>query len=76
MFAGAVNVAPPLGEVSDTVGGALLAGFTVTLTAVDVVVAPALSRATAVSEYVPAAALLQVAVYGLLESLAISVDPR
>jgi hypothetical protein len=51
--AGAVNVAPLAGLVSDTVGGWLFA--TVIERAADVVVAPALSRATAVREYVPAA---------------------
>ena len=49
MFAGAVNEAPDAGDVMLTVGAALPLELTVTDTAVDVRVAPALSRATAVS---------------------------
>ena len=45
------------------------------LRAAEVAVAPPLSRARAVSEYVPAAALLHVALYGALVSLAINVVP-
>ncbi len=50
MVAGAVNVAFADGEDNDTDGATLPAGFTVTLTADDLVAALALSRATAVSE--------------------------
>ena len=53
--AGAVNVALFAGEVSDTVGAGLLAGSTVIDTGEDVVDAPWLSVARAVSAYVPAA---------------------
>ena len=45
------------------------------LRAADVVVAPALSRATAVTENDPAGALLHVAVYGLVVSEPMSVEP-
>jgi hypothetical protein len=42
----------------------------------EVVVAPSSSAATAVNEYVPAATLLQVTLYGLVVSVAINVVPR
>jgi hypothetical protein len=57
MLAGAVYVAPLAGAVSATDGGAVA---TVTETGADVVEAPALSTATAVSVYVPAATLVHV----------------
>ena len=44
-------------------------------TAADLVDAPALSLATAVRLYVPAATLLQLAEYGLDVSLPTSVEP-
>ena len=47
-----------------TVGGVFTPELTVTETADEVVLAPRLSVATAVMEYVPAATLLQVYVYG------------
>ena len=49
------TVAPAAGAVTDTVGGVVsgVALETVTLTAAEVVVFPAASRATAVSECVP-----------------------
>ena len=47
-LAGAVNDAPLAGEVMLTVGGGLLAEFTVMLTPEEVVVAPKLSVAFAV----------------------------
>ena len=56
-----VKVAPSEGLVILTVGGVLPPLLlTVTETALDVVVAPSLSVATAVSEYDPAETLLQV----------------
>ena len=58
IVAGAVNVVPFADRV--TVGGVFGFGFTVIETAVEVVVAPALSVATAVMVYVPAATLFQV----------------
>ena len=66
MFAGAVSV---------TVGGWFAAGSILTLTAADVAVAPLLSAATAVSEYVPALEGVQVTEYraALLDPM--GVDP-
>jgi hypothetical protein len=75
IVAGAVNAAPLAGLVIEDVGGWFCAAFTVTLTADDVVVAPSLSRATAVSEYVPADTLLHVALYGAAVSLPTSCVP-
>jgi hypothetical protein len=57
MLAGAVYVAPLAGPVSPTDGSAFT---TVTETGDDVVEAPPLSKATAVSVYVPAATLVHV----------------
>jgi hypothetical protein len=58
IVAGAANVAPAAGLVSDTDGVWLLA--TVIVRAPDVLVAPRLSVATARSEYVPTGTLLHV----------------
>jgi len=73
--AGAANVAPFVGLVSDTVGGVLLDAAIVTCRLPEVVVAPESSRATAVRICVPLGALLHVTEYGLLESDPIRVDP-
>src|SRR5688500_2847351 len=51
------------------VDGDVVAAFTVIVAVPDVVRAPALSVATAVTLYVPCATLLQVALYGLDESV-------
>ena len=48
---------------------------TVTVRAAEVVVVPSSSRATAVTEYVPAGTLLQLTLYGLLVSVPINVAP-
>jgi hypothetical protein len=48
---------------------------TVSVAGLDVLLAPPLSTATAVSEYVPAGTLLHVTLYGELASLPISVVP-
>src|ERR1700693_3315968 len=60
------TVAPVVGAVIDTVGGVVSALLTVTLTAAEVVVLPAASRATAVSVCAPlvAVVLFQVIEYG------------
>jgi hypothetical protein len=50
MLAGAVNVAPDDGLVSETVGGWFVVPPTVTVTGAEVIVAPSLSVATAVKE--------------------------
>jgi hypothetical protein len=65
------------GEVIDTVGGLfeLVDEETVTVRAADVVAAPRLSLAIAVREYVPAATLLHVALYGLEVSDPTNADP-
>jgi hypothetical protein len=68
VFAGAVNVAPDVGLIIATLGATLAALPTVTVDAADVAVAPVLSVATAVMEYVPAATFDHVAEYGLVES--------
>jgi hypothetical protein len=71
MLAGASNVAPFAGAVNATVGLAL----TLAVRAGDVVEAPPLSVATAVSEYAPAATLLHVMLYGAVLDVPMSVDP-
>ena len=48
-LAGAVNVAPPAGLVSETVGGWLVGAVTVALTGAEIVVMPSLSVARAVN---------------------------
>ena len=58
----AVKLAPAVGLVRLTVGGVLVALVTVMLTAAEVVVAPALSVATAVRLWVPAVRPLRLAV--------------
>ncbi len=58
----AVKLAPAAGLVRLTVGGVLVALVTVMLTAAEVVVAPALSVATAVRLWVPAVRPLRLAV--------------
>jgi hypothetical protein len=73
--AGAVNAAPFAGPVSVTVGNLFEGAETVICRELDVVVAPALSRATAVNVCVPAGALLHGTEYGLLESEPIDVPP-
>jgi hypothetical protein len=73
--AGAVNEAPFVGLDNETTGGVLEAVATVTCRELDVVVAPELSRATAVSVCVPLGALLHVTEYGLLVSDPIGVEP-
>src|SRR5205085_7377745 len=67
-------VGPPISADDHPAGNAVLAD-TVIDRAADVVVAPALSRATAVSEYVPAATLLHVTLYGDAVADPISVVP-
>ena len=57
-------------------GGSVDPLVTVTVTAADVVDNPALSVATAVSEYVPAGTLFHANVYGAAVSVASSVDPE
>ena len=76
IVAGAANELPLAGAVRLTVGGAGGgAAFTVTLTAVEVVVNPALLVALAVREYVPAATLVHDRLNGALVSVAINVAP-
>src|SRR5258705_2451696 len=65
--AGAVKLAPLAGAVNETVG-AWFVPLTVMVRAADVVVAPASSVATAVSEYVPAPTEFHVTLYGLVLS--------
>ena len=68
------TVEPPLGAVMATVGGVASTLFTVTTTARDVVRLPAASRATAVSVWLPLAA---VAVFHEIEyGAVVSSAPR
>ena len=69
IVAGDVNAAPSAGLVIEIDGGTFAA--TVTCTSLEVVVAPSLSVATAVSVYEPAATLLHVTLYGLVVSVPI-----
>jgi hypothetical protein len=68
-----MKLVPPEGDVSETAGGVL--ALTVTVTEPELVAAPALSVATAFSEYDPAPTLFQEKEYGLLESVPSSVVP-
>src|SRR5439155_9674857 len=52
------TVAPAAGAVIETVGGVVSALLTVTVTAAEVVVLPAASRATAVSVWLPVVAVV------------------
>src|SRR5262245_22815696 len=84
ILAGAVYVAPLVGEVSVIVGALLVgccgacgaAAFTVTVIGAERVVAPPLSVATAVSEYVPAGTFAQLVLKGDALSLPMSVLPE
>jgi len=69
IFAGAVKLAPLAGLVMLTVGGELGGPLTVIVTAADVVAAPALSVALAVSVYVPAARFAMLTLYGAVVSV-------
>src|SRR5258705_330600 len=73
--AGAPISAAVHGAGGETVGAWFAGALTVTVRAADVVVAPLSSRATAVSEYVPAPALFQVKLYGEAVALPRSVVP-
>ena len=73
--AGALNEAPFAGLVSVTVGAPFDGAEIVICLEPDVVVAPALSRATAVRVCVPAGALLHDTEYGLLLSDPINAPP-
>jgi hypothetical protein len=55
--------------------GRVVAALTTIDRAADVVLAPALSRATAVSEYEPAGTFVHVTLYGLVVSEPTSVEP-
>src|SRR5579862_9870591 len=68
------NEAPLDGDVMLTVGGVFVV-VTVTVTAVDVVVAPRLSVATAVSVWLPPVAGVQLTLYGLVVSVPSDVAP-
>ena len=71
------TVAPVVGAVIDTVGGVVSALLTVTLTAAEVAVLPAASRATAVSVCAPlvAVVLFQVIEYGAVVTSAPRLAP-
>jgi len=78
MDAGAVYVALFDGAVNETVGATFAGGVTVvteTVTGADVVTAPALSVAFAVSVYVPAATFVHENVYGAEASEDTNVEP-
>ena len=72
MVAGAFRVAPFNGDVSATLGRALVLAVTVTDTDADVRLAPALSVALAASVNVPAGTLGTLRVYGEVVSVPIS----
>ena len=73
MAAGATNDVPPVDSV--TVGGLLVAVDTVTLVALEVVLPPSASWATAVNAYVPADVAGHEARYGDVVSREISLEP-